>query len=148
MKIRSKNFYQLAMLMAALLLNSTNSRADTVYVWSTDSTIQKFATNGVGTIITNNLSGWNGPVGLALDNVGNLYTGCPGDSSIRRFSPDGIASLLGYDIDSVLGTTNASMSLSNWLVLGNATEVSPSHYQFTDSQATNNSQCFYQIRSP
>lgn len=103
MKIRSKNFVQLPVLMAALFLNSINVHADTVYVWSNDGTIQKFATNGVGSLVTNNISGWNGPVGLALDNVGNLYSGCPEDSSIQKFSPDGIGSLVGHIIDSVSG---------------------------------------------
>src|SRR5712671_2613271 len=102
MKIRSKNCVQLTLALATLLLDSINAHADTVYVWSNDGTIQKFATNGVGTLVTNNISGWNGPVGLACDNVGNLYVGCPGDSSIRKFSPDGTTSLIGY-IDSTSG---------------------------------------------
>jgi sugar lactone lactonase YvrE len=102
MKIRSKNFVQLALVLAVLLLNSINARADTVYVWSNDGTIQKFATNGVGSLVTNNLSGWNGPVGLALDNVGNLYVGVPDESYIWRFTPDNTRSLIGY-IDSISG---------------------------------------------
>lgn len=107
---------------AALLLNSINTHADTVYVWSNDGTIQKFATNGVGSVVTNDLSGWNGPVGLACDNVGNLYTGGPGDSSIWRFLPDGSSSLVGQNVDSVSGlafdnTGNLFATMPNYTVV-------------------------------
>ncbi|MEI8290191.1 MAG: NHL repeat-containing protein [Verrucomicrobiota bacterium] len=92
----------LTLVLGSLAVCTNTTRADTVYVWCEDGTILKFATNGVGTVITNNLSGWNGPVGLACDNVGNLYAGVPGASSIWRFSPEGNRSLVGY-IDSVSG---------------------------------------------
>ena len=49
---------------------------------------------------------------------------------------------------SVLATTNPSLPLSNWSVLGGVTEVSPGQFQFTDSQAANNPRRFYRIRSP
>ncbi len=51
---------------------------------------------------------------------------------------------------SVVTTTNAALSLSNWTFLGIATET-PSgsgQFQFTDAQATNDPQRFYLIRSP
>jgi hypothetical protein len=47
-----------------------------------------------------------------------------------------------------LATTNPAVPLSNWTTLGNPTEISPGHFQFTDTQATNNSKRFYRIRSP
>jgi hypothetical protein len=48
----------------------------------------------------------------------------------------------------VLTTTNLSSTSANWTVLGSPTEISSGHYQFTDSQATNNRQSFYRVRSP
>jgi hypothetical protein len=49
---------------------------------------------------------------------------------------------------SVLATTNLTVPLNQWLNLGNPTEVSFGAYQFTDAQATNNSQTFYTVISP
>ena len=49
---------------------------------------------------------------------------------------------------SVLTTTNLSLPLSNWMVLGGVTEVSPGQYQFTDPQVTNMPERFYRVRSP
>jgi len=37
---------------------------------------------------------------------------------------------------------------NGWTSLGSATEISPGQFQFTDTQATNFPQRFYQIRSP
>ena len=48
----------------------------------------------------------------------------------------------------VLATTNLTLPLSNWTMLGAATEVSPGQFQFTDPQATNTPQRFYRVRSP
>jgi hypothetical protein len=48
----------------------------------------------------------------------------------------------------VLGTTNLSLPVTNWTVLGTAQEVSSGLYQFTDSPATNFTQRFYRVRSP
>ena len=44
----------------------------------------------------------------------------------------------------VLGSTN----LSDWTVLGPATEGPAGQYQFMDPQATNSAQGFYRVRSP
>jgi hypothetical protein len=46
----------------------------------------------------------------------------------------------------VLVTTNLSLPLSNWTVLGNATEIAPGRFQFTDQQATNSPRRFYHVR--
>jgi WD40 repeat protein len=47
-----------------------------------------------------------------------------------------------------LATTNLSLALSNWSVIGSVTEVSSGAFQFTDQQATNGTQRFYRVRSP
>jgi hypothetical protein len=48
----------------------------------------------------------------------------------------------------VLGATNPGLPLSNWTVLGAASEAPSGHYQFTDLQATNKTIQFYRVRSP
>ena len=48
----------------------------------------------------------------------------------------------------VLASTNVTLPASNWSVLGIATIISSGVYQFTDSQATNFTRRFYQVRSP
>jgi len=48
----------------------------------------------------------------------------------------------------VFTTTNLGLPFTNWTTLGSAMEVSPGQFQFTDSQATNNSRRFYRVRSP
>jgi hypothetical protein len=47
----------------------------------------------------------------------------------------------------VMTTTNLTLPLTNWVVLGSATEISPGQFQFTDSQATNSVQRFYRVKS-
>ena len=44
--------------------------------------------------------------------------------------------------------TNVSLPFTNWTRLGAVAEVSPGQFQFTDPQATNDSQRFYRVRSP
>jgi hypothetical protein len=48
----------------------------------------------------------------------------------------------------VLGSTNASLPWSNWTALGPAIEILPGQFQFSDPQATNQTQRFYRVRSP
>jgi hypothetical protein len=48
----------------------------------------------------------------------------------------------------VLGSTELGLPLSNWSVLGPATEILPGQFLFTDPQATNSAQGFYRVRSP
>jgi GH25 family lysozyme M1 (1,4-beta-N-acetylmuramidase) len=48
----------------------------------------------------------------------------------------------------VLTSTNVSVPSTNWQVIGAASEISPGHYQFTDSQKTNFPQRFYRVRWP
>jgi sugar lactone lactonase YvrE len=47
----------------------------------------------------------------------------------------------------VLATTNIFLPLTNWTVIGTATNIAPGLFQFTDPQATN-AQCFYTILLP
>jgi WD40 repeat protein len=47
-----------------------------------------------------------------------------------------------------LATTNLSLSLSNWSVIGSVPEISPGVFQFADPQATNSPRRFYRVRSP
>ena len=48
---------------------------------------------------------------------------------------------------SVLGTTNLSLPLSNWSLLGSVPESPPGHFQFTDDLSTNMLQRFYRVRA-
>jgi hypothetical protein len=48
----------------------------------------------------------------------------------------------------VLGTTNASLSLTNWTAQGSVVKLSNGLFQFVDTQATNYPQRFYKVRSP
>jgi len=48
----------------------------------------------------------------------------------------------------VLASTNLSLPLSNWLVLGRPVESPPGNYQFTHLTASNSSRFFYRLRSP
>jgi hypothetical protein len=47
----------------------------------------------------------------------------------------------------VFTTTNISLALSNWTLLGPADEVSPGNFQFSDLQATNSKMRFYRVQS-
>jgi hypothetical protein len=46
----------------------------------------------------------------------------------------------------VLASTNLSLSVSNWTVLGTTTEGAAGQFQFTDPQATTNKLRFYRVR--
>jgi hypothetical protein len=48
---------------------------------------------------------------------------------------------------SILTTTNLTVPLTNWTVIGMASNISPGVLQFTDLNATNSTR-FYMIRSP
>jgi hypothetical protein len=47
----------------------------------------------------------------------------------------------------VLASTNLTLPISNWIVIGSASEVSPGHFEFSDSE-TNFTQRFYRAVSP
>jgi hypothetical protein len=46
----------------------------------------------------------------------------------------------------ILASTNLSLSVGNWTVLGTTTEIAAGQFQFTDSQATTNKLRFYRAR--
>jgi hypothetical protein len=48
----------------------------------------------------------------------------------------------------VLSTTNLSLPLVAWMVVGTCSNTAPSQFQFTSQPTTNDSQRFYIIRSP
>jgi hypothetical protein len=48
----------------------------------------------------------------------------------------------------VLSSTNLALPLSNWTVVGKATNTAPGQFQFTSQPTTNDLQRFYTIRSP
>lgn len=48
----------------------------------------------------------------------------------------------------VFATTNVSLPLGSWTLLGNATETSPGQFQFTDLQTAGTLARFYRVRSP
>jgi hypothetical protein len=49
---------------------------------------------------------------------------------------------------SVLSTTNLSLPLSNWTVVGAAANTAPGQFQFTSQPTTNDAKRFYTVRSP
>ena len=72
---------------------------------------------------------------------------------INSLGFDGGALLLGFTNNpgthfSVLATADPSLPLSNWTMLGAATEGPPGSFQFTDVNAAGTSQRFYRVRSP
>jgi hypothetical protein len=48
----------------------------------------------------------------------------------------------------VLAHTNVAAPLAEWVFIGNATQIGPGLFQFTDLSATNYPQRFYQVRVP
>ena len=48
----------------------------------------------------------------------------------------------------VLSTTNISLPLANWTVVGSATNISSDLFQFTSQPTTNDRQRYYRVRSP
>jgi hypothetical protein len=48
----------------------------------------------------------------------------------------------------ILATTNCSLPLENWDVLGQPLQIAPGLFQFTDDQAANNPQRFYRVSAP
>jgi hypothetical protein len=89
-----------ALFFAFIKLSS--AKADSVYVWCGDGLVHGFPNSGSSIVLTNDFAGWNGPVGLTFDNLGNLYIGQPSSSYIWLFVPTNLVTLFGY-VDSVSG---------------------------------------------
>jgi hypothetical protein len=77
------------------------------------------------------------PMTTTLMNVAKLTNG------FRFTFTNGINAVFG-----VLMTTDLSPGPKTWTVLGGVTETSPGNFQFTDVQATNDVQRFYQLYAP
>jgi hypothetical protein len=88
--------------------------------------------------ILSNFALWSIPAEVRLTDVRNVA------GSIVQFS---FTCIPGTNFN-VLSTTNLTVQLTNWVILGNATEVFPGYYQFADTKATNCSQRFYRVRLP
>ena len=107
---------------------------------------------------------WNFLPGYALATV--FVNGIPSTSSIVNISvpiptttvlTDAKKTTNGFQfaftnspgaIFGVLASTNLTLPLTNWTVLGGVTEIAPGQFQFIDPQATNNPKRFFLIRSP
>src|ERR1035437_5441271 len=126
----------------------------TAFLLSTNWSTNSFASSAV----------WNFPPGWALATV--FVNGIQSTSSIVNISiPVPVTTTLnstaltngqfhfGFTNNSgalfgVLATTNLSLPLTNWTKLGGVVEISPGQFQFTDPQATNGGQRFYNIFAP
>jgi len=116
---------------------------------SSTGTILKFAPDGTSSVFA---SGLDSPTSMAIYPGLNVWSATPIKLSNPTISSAGALQFsfmenLGLSF-TVLASTNASSSTAAWSVVGAATEAAPTQYQFTDTQATNNPQRFYRVRSP
>src|SRR5580658_3983999 len=86
---RSVKAFCLGLVALARLFHSPNSaHADTFYVSNTgNSTVVKVDSNGNASVFAS--TGLDMPLGVALDNCGNLYVANPGDRTIEKFDSSG-----------------------------------------------------------
>jgi Lamin Tail Domain/Immunoglobulin domain len=129
---------------------------------TTNSLVAGTSTVGVSNLLTGLVAGTNYHYQLvATSSSGSSNGGDTNFSTLTVSSPQLLApqfslgsgaqfSFIGTPGASftILGSTNLTLPLSNWTVLGVATESPAGHYNFTDPQATNNVQRFYKARSP
>jgi hypothetical protein len=101
------------------------------------------------------------PIGHALATV--FVNGIPSASSIIAINgstlvvygmrlPNGsfqlsVTNTPGSSFTAIM-STSLTTPLSSWTVLGGVTEISPGHYQFTDTATAGQPVRFYRIRSP
>ncbi len=64
-------------------------------------TIEKFDTNGVGTVFAN--SGLDNPQGMAFDSAGNLYVANLGNGTIEEFNTNGVGTVFASGLDRPVG---------------------------------------------
>ena len=93
---------------------SLNARGDTIYA-SGGGKIEKFTSNGVGSVFANQVQG-----SLAVDNAGNVYVGT--DQTILKFDPNGTSS--------VFATTTSGYEQEG-LAIDSAGNIYLSLYAFT-----------------
>ena len=60
-------------------------------------TIEKFGTNGVGSVFA---AGLNNPIGLAFDSSGNLFVACAGSGTIEEFDTNGVGTTFASGLNS------------------------------------------------
>jgi hypothetical protein len=147
---------------ATVTPNPVSSRKPTgmVSFWNGDALVAQIPlnTNGVATFSTTNLSaGSHGIVArYASDSIfassSATLTATP--PSLRGLSILGngafrftFSNVVGAPF-SVLVASDPLSPLSNWPVLGPATETEPGQFQFSDPNATQHTQRFYRVRSP
>lgn len=130
-----------------LKLFYTNQFLGDVQDWKSSATpdaFDAFTSSGhLNPISTNDITaldvlGYNGP-GVAAAHVAGTKL-ANGNFQLSFVNTPGISF-------TVLASTNLSVHLTNWTVLGTATESPAGQFQFTDTPATNG-QRFYDVRSP
>jgi hypothetical protein len=73
-----------------LFVNPSVAGADTIYVANASSeTIEEFTQSGNGSLFVHD----GGPMGIAFDNAGNLYTADYGDNMVFKFNSNGVESV-------------------------------------------------------
>jgi sugar lactone lactonase YvrE len=117
---KTRQHASILILIAAVALVATPSpsHADIMYVSSFDNTIEKFdlATGASLGIFAN--TGLNSPCGLAFDGAGNLYVANGGDSTILKFTSDGVGSV--YANSSLSGPFGLAFDTSGNLYAANS----------------------------
>jgi hypothetical protein len=83
-------------------MSGSTVRGQNVYVWSFDGSIEQYTGTGE-TYIGNTGSSLDGPVGLAVDGQGYLYSGNPSNSSVTKYAGGGVSSLFSNQSDSISG---------------------------------------------
>ena len=98
---RSAKVFYLGLVALARLFCSPNSvHADTFYVSNYgDNTISKIDSRGNMTVFAS--TGLNKPMGVALDNSGNLYVANSGDGTIEKFDSSGNGAVFGINVGGV-----------------------------------------------
>ena len=133
--------------VTALKFFYTNASFGDIQDWLTTTTpdsFDAFASSGhllplsMADITALDVLGYNGP-GLAPPRL-FVTNSAAGTIRIRFVNSPGTSF-------TVLESTNLTVHLSNWTVLGTPTESPAGQYQFTDTTATNQ-QRFYDVRSP
>jgi hypothetical protein len=97
---------------------------NTLYASSGDKNVYAYAATPSTAITLTNVA-WLGSGAFKFS-----FTNTPGATFIARAS------------------TNLALPLSNWKALGYVPEISPSQYQFTDTNATDHAQRYYCVSSP
>ena len=126
----------------------------TVFLLSTNWSTNSFASSAV----------WNFPPGWALatvfvngiqstSSIVNISVPVPATTTLNRTVLTNGEFQFGFTnspgaLFGVLATTNLSLPLTNWTKLGGVVEISPGQFQFTDPQATNGGQRYYNIFAP